>query len=150
MKYRLNIVFRKGLKIRLVLLMFIFQFVISSLTVAQDPINIKDMSRADIMNLTYEQLLEMQMEDLLYLAQKMDISVDDLLTMKLSVSSKNSTSLREQPGIITIYTSEDLDKLGLRSPETGTGIQYQFRFPGSIGSFYARYLEFRRQDAFPG
>jgi outer membrane receptor for ferrienterochelin and colicin len=114
MKYRLNIVFRKGLKIRLVLLMFIFQFVISSLTVAQDPINIKDMSRADIMNLTYEQLLEMQMEDLLYLAQKMDISVDDLLTMKLSVSSKNSTSLREQPGIITIYTSEDLDKLGLR------------------------------------
>lgn len=114
MKYMAYFLFQKSYKRLLILAMLLCNCLFCSITQAQNPLNIKELNRAEIMNLTYEQLLELPMDDLLYLSQKMGISMDDLLTMKLNVSSKSNTSLREQPGIVTVYMAEDLEKLGLR------------------------------------
>jgi outer membrane cobalamin receptor len=75
---------------------------------------ITEMSREEIMDLTLDELLDMDMEDLVFIAQKLGISIDDLLKMKTSVASKAEFTPRETPGIISIITQEEIRNSGAR------------------------------------
>ncbi len=98
---------------------FIFTIVVYLIIIAlrghaQEPININNLTREDVQNLTYEQLLELPLEELMTIAEKMGVTVDDLLAQKLSISSKSKTTLREQPSIVTVMTEEEIRRSGAR------------------------------------
>jgi outer membrane receptor for ferrienterochelin and colicin len=85
-----------------------------NLTAQEIKTPIEEMSREEIMNLTLDELLEMDMEDLVFIAQKLGISIDDLLKMKTTVASKTESTPRETPGIISIITEDEIKKSGAR------------------------------------
>lgn len=80
----------------------------------EKPLSVEEMDREQILNLTIDELLEMNMEELLVISQKLGISIDELLKMKTSVASKSSLTPRETPGIISIITGEEILKSGAR------------------------------------
>ena len=79
-----------------------------------DRTRIEKMTREEILRLSQDELLEMSMEDLVFLAQKMGISIDELLNMKTNVASKATLTQRETPGIVTIITKEEIRYSGAR------------------------------------
>ncbi len=44
----------------------------------------------------------------------MELSLDDLLNMELTIASKKALNLRESPGIISVITQEDIENSGAR------------------------------------
>jgi outer membrane receptor for ferrienterochelin and colicin len=95
-----------------ILIILIF---ISSVLYGQfDSTKLSTMTREEILQLSQDDLLEMSMEDLIYLANKMGISIDDLLNMKTSVASGATYSSRETPGIVSIITKEEIKSSGAR------------------------------------
>jgi len=80
----------------------------------QKPVSPEEMTREQIMALTLDDLLEMSMEDLMLLSQKMGVSIDELLKMKTSVASKTSLTPRETPAIVSIITEEEIHMSGAR------------------------------------
>ncbi len=100
--------------IYLLLLSVVFLTATITVFAQDDKTPITEMSREQIMALTLDELLEMEMEDLVYIAQKLGISIDDLLKMKTSVASKTALNLRETPGIISIITDEEIKTIGAR------------------------------------
>jgi outer membrane cobalamin receptor len=56
----------------------------------------------------------LSLEDLTMLAQKLGVSIDELLKMKTSVASKTELTPRETPGIISIVTENEIKKSGAR------------------------------------
>jgi outer membrane cobalamin receptor len=73
-----------------------------------------ELTREQIQKLTYEELLAMPFEDLVILAQKLGISIDELLKMKTTVASKTALTPRETPGIISIISNEEIKNMGAR------------------------------------
>ena len=82
---------------------------------AQDTINVRTLSRDEILFLTADELLELPFEDLVYLAGKIGMSIDELLAAQSNVSTQRPLTLRESPSIITIITSEEIAALGARN-----------------------------------
>ncbi len=80
----------------------------------KDSSTYENMTREEIMNLSQDKLLEMDLEDLMILAQKLGVSIDELLKMKTSVASKTALTPRETPGIVSIITDEEIRKSGAR------------------------------------
>ncbi len=80
----------------------------------QDSTKIEEMTREEIMQISQNDLLEMTLEDLTFLAQKLGVSIDELLKMKISVGSKSVLTPRETPGIISIITEEEIKYSGAR------------------------------------
>ena len=80
----------------------------------QDSTKLEEMTREEIMQLTQNDLLEMSLEDLIFLAQKLGVSIDELLKMKISVGSKSVLTPRETSGIISIITEEEIKYSGAR------------------------------------
>jgi outer membrane receptor for ferrienterochelin and colicin len=79
-----------------------------------DSTKLEKMTREEILQLSQDELLEMSMEDLVFLAQKMGVSIDELLNMKTNVASKTSLTPRETPGIVSIITEEEVRYSGAR------------------------------------
>jgi outer membrane cobalamin receptor len=102
-----------------------------------DSLNVKNLSRSEILKLDYNQLLALPFEDLLFIAQEMGISIDELLEMSLTVSSKTSLKPRETPGIVTIITSGDIKTSGARDLidifQTVPGFNFGYDVDGVIG-----------------
>jgi len=79
-----------------------------------DSIRLGMMTREEILQLSQDELLEMSMEDLVFLAQKLGISIDELLNMKTTVASKTTLTPRETPGIVSFITDEEIKYSGAR------------------------------------
>jgi len=79
-----------------------------------DRAKLEEMTREEIMQLSQDVLLDMSIEDLSFLAQKLGVSMDELLKMKISVASKTALTPRETPGIISIITEEEIRNSGAR------------------------------------
>jgi outer membrane cobalamin receptor len=79
----------------------------------------------------------MPLEDLMVLADKLGVSVDDLLNMKISVSSKKALNTRESPGIISIVTEEEIRNSGARSLmdilRLVPGMEFGYDMDGAVG-----------------
>jgi outer membrane cobalamin receptor len=87
----------------------------SGLTVySQETKKYDSMTREEIMQMSLEDLLALPFEDLLNLANKLGVSIDDLLKMKTTVASKTALTPRETPGIISIITDEEIKAMGAR------------------------------------
>ncbi|MBN1182849.1 MAG: TonB-dependent receptor plug domain-containing protein [Bacteroidales bacterium] len=88
---------------------------ITSLLYSQiDSLDIENLTREDILELTTEDLLSLPLPDLMAIAEKLGVSIDELLNMQISVSSKKAMTTRESPGILTIITKEEIEKSGAR------------------------------------
>jgi len=72
------------------------------------------LTREEITELSYDELLKIPLEDLMKMAEKLGVSVDDLLNMKITVSSKIALTSRESPGIVSIVTADEIKKSGAR------------------------------------
>ena len=77
-------------------------------------IQIESMTRDEILQLNSDQLLALPLEDLVKLADKLGVSMDELLKMQTSVASQTSFTPRETPGIISIVTEEEIRTSGAR------------------------------------
>lgn len=103
-----------------------------------DSTKLEKMTREEILNLSQDELLEMSMEDLIYLAQKMGISIDELLNMKTSVASKTTLTPRETPGIVSFVTEEEIRLSGARDLidilRLIPGFDFGYDVSGVIGS----------------
>ena len=81
---------------------------------SQEPIDVREMTRREISKLTYEELLNLSLDDLMYLAEKMGLTVDELLNMHVSVGSQKALTPRETPGIVSVITADEIKKTGAR------------------------------------
>ncbi len=77
-------------------------------------INPENITRQEITKLTNEELMSLDFETILALAQKLGISIDELLNQSLSVASLNESSPRNSPGIVSVITAEQIQKTGAR------------------------------------
>jgi outer membrane receptor for ferrienterochelin and colicin len=123
-------------KIALLSLLLVLSFAYR--TFAQtDSLTIKNLTRSEIVNLDYNQLLALPFEDLLLLANKMGVSIDELLEMSLTVSSKTSLKPRETPGIVSIITADEIKTSGARDLmdifQTLPGFNFGYDVDGVIG-----------------
>lgn len=95
------------------------------------------LTRDEILELSYDDLLQLPLEDLMKLADKLGVSVDDLLNMKITVSSKTAMTPRESPGIISIVTGEEIKNSGARDLidvlNLVPGFQFGYDIDGVIG-----------------
>jgi outer membrane cobalamin receptor len=102
-----------------------------------DSIDINTISRSEISNLSYTDLLALPLEDLMVLANKLGISIDELLNMSMTTSSKTSFTPRETPGIVSVVTSEDIKVSGSRDLidilQTIPGFNFGYDVDGVIG-----------------
>ncbi len=96
----------------LLLLIFI---VLTTISFAQDEKSrYQQMNREEINQLSLDELLNMSFENLMILAKKLGISIDELLEMKTNVASKMTFTPRETPGIISVITKEEIRLSGVR------------------------------------
>ncbi len=77
-------------------------------------IQIESLTRDEILQMTSDQLLALPFEDLLKLANKLGVSIDELLKMQTSVASRTELTPRETPGIVSIITAEEIRNSGAR------------------------------------
>jgi outer membrane receptor for ferrienterochelin and colicin len=103
-----------------------------------DSAKILTMTREEILDLSQDDLLEMSMENLVFLAQKMGISIDELLNMKSNVASRASLTPRETPGIVTFITEEEIRTSGARDLidilKTVPGFDFGYDVQGVVGA----------------
>lgn len=75
-------------------------------------------TKEQIQKMTYDQLLELPLDELMKLADIMGMSTDDLLqmflNMKTGVASVKELSPRESPGILSIITDQEIKAMGAR------------------------------------
>ena len=71
-----------------------------------------DITFDDLSLITYEELVALSFKQLLKLSELFGTSIDELLKLRVSVSSKAVSTVREQPNIITIITGEQIRKSG--------------------------------------
>lgn len=90
---------------------------------AQQPVQkpIEEMTREDVLDLSYEQLLEMPLDDLMMLAEIVGVSMDELLELALNKSvttaSKRKETVFESPLSTTVLTSKEIEMAGATSIE---------------------------------
>lgn len=84
---------------------------------AQKPVD--RMTKEDVLAMSYEELSELSLEDLMALANVVGVSIDDLFNMVLnkdvSIASKSSESFFDTPLSTTVLTSEDIARSGVLS-----------------------------------
>lgn len=74
----------------------------------QDTLEVRKLTRQQIRALSYDQIIELSLEDLLYISNTFQLSIDDLLEQSSTVSSKTALSARETPGIVSILTADEI------------------------------------------
>ncbi len=70
------------------------------------------MYRRQLKALQYDQLIELPLDDLIYVAESLRVSIDDLLEAPTTVSSKTSLTTLESPGIISVLNETDITPSG--------------------------------------
>ena len=95
------------------------------------------MTRQEIMEMTTDQLLALPLEDLMLLANKLGVSIDELLKMHTGVASKTELTTRETPGIVSIITAEEIRNSGARDLtdvlKLIPGIDFEYDIDGVVG-----------------
>ncbi len=90
-----------------------------SVTVSFAQKSIDKMTKEDVMAMSYDQLSELPLEDLMKLADIVGVSIDDLFNMVLnkdvSIASKSSESFFDTPLSTSVLTSEDIARAGVLS-----------------------------------
>lgn len=94
--------------------LFLQLFVVYNVTGQDKKKPIDQMTREDVMQMTTDQLLALPLQDLLVLANKLGVSIDELLKMQTSVASRTELTTRETPGIISVITADEIRKSGAR------------------------------------
>ncbi len=121
-------------KLYLLALLVLFSITAYSQT---DSLNVKNLSREEILNLTNDQLISLSLEDLVYLASKLGVSIDDLLNQKTAIGSKQTLTPRETPGIVTVITRDEIIKSGARDLidvlQLVPGISFGYDVDGVVG-----------------
>jgi len=98
------------------ILIFVLMFVcLSSFSQNEEDKDYTVLSKEQILELTYEELLTIPFEQLLIISEKFGVSIDELLEMKISVSSKKAINYRETPGIVSVITRDEIRKSGARN-----------------------------------
>lgn len=99
-------------------LFFIILISIAYSTLAQT-LDVDKLSKKDILNMDYEQLLDMPFEDLLKLSEKVGLSADDLMVMLMNrdvkAASKKAENAIESPLSTTVLNREKIMKSGARN-----------------------------------
>jgi outer membrane receptor protein involved in Fe transport len=100
-------------------------------------IDIKKMNRKDLAKLSSAELLAIPLDDLMQLAEKLGVSIDELMNIKTSVSSKKALTPSESPGIISVITEEEIHNSGARNLmdvlRLVPGIEFGYDVDGVIG-----------------
>lgn len=114
-----------------VVLLFLSMLLASGSAWGQDKVNVNAMTPDEIKKLSYEQLLELDLPDLMVLADKLGVSTDELLEqaflVKTTTSSKSRETVFEAPTSTTVITSDKIMHSG------ATTIAELFRLvPGMI------------------
>lgn len=98
---------------------------------------VSDLTAGDVARLSDEVLLSLPMEEMMALADKLGISIDQLLNIKTSVASKKGLSTRESPAIITVITNEEIQNSGARDLvdvlQMVPGFAFGYDVEGAIG-----------------
>ncbi len=106
-------IFHTFRKISIILLMMMF----CAVAVAQKPID--KMTKEDVLAMSYDQLADLPLDELMRLADIVGVSIDDLFNMVLnkdvSIASKSSESFFDTPLSTTVLTSEDIVRSGVLS-----------------------------------
>ena len=84
-------------------------------------IDTKDMTKKELMNLSYDQLLDMPFDELKKMAESIGVSTDELLQMALnrevSSASKKGESVFESPLSTTVISKEEIQVTGATTYE---------------------------------
>ncbi len=101
------------------LLNIIMVLIVSGTIMAQT--NVSNMTKSDIMKLSYDELLEMPFEDVLKLADIMGVSMDELFAMvmnkSVSSASKSEESAFTSPLSSTVITKAEIRSYGISTIE---------------------------------
>ena len=80
---------------------------------------VQEMSKTELMELTYDDLLNLEFEQLLFVANKFEMSAEELmeffLNKDVSIASKKSETSFESPLSTTVITKEEIQQAGLVS-----------------------------------
>lgn len=99
-------------------LFFIILLSIAYSTLAQT-FDIDKLSKKEILNMDYEQLLDMPFEDLLKISEKIGLSADDLMVMLMNrdvkAASKKAESAIESPLSTTVLTRDEIMRSGAKN-----------------------------------
>lgn len=89
-------------------IMLLAAILLSISVYGQDTLEVRKLTRQQIRALSYDQIIELSLEDLLYISNTFQLSIDDLLEQSSTVSSKTALSARETPGIVSILTADEI------------------------------------------
>lgn len=85
---------------------------------AQSIKKFESMTKAEVLKMSYEELTDLPLDDLMKLASIVGVSTDELLSMilntKTSVASNKELTTREAPGILSVIAADDIKKSGAR------------------------------------
>jgi outer membrane receptor for ferrienterochelin and colicin len=102
-----------------------------------EQLDVKKMTRQELAKLSSAELLAIPLDDLMKLAEKFGVSIDELMNIKTAVSSKKALSPRESPGIISVITEVEIQKSGARNLmdvlRLVPGIEFGYDLDGVIG-----------------
>ncbi len=100
--------------IQIVIFIFVILFSCSANKLLAQERAIEDYSREEISKMPYDWFLSLSFEELTQLSEKMGVSIDELLEMYITVSSKSELTPRESPGIVSVITHEEIASAGYR------------------------------------
>lgn len=99
-------------------LFFVILLSIAYSTLAQT-FDVDKLSKKEILNMDYEQLLDMPFEDLLKISEKVGLSADDLMVMLMNrdikAASKKAESAIESPLSTTVLTRDEIMRSGAKN-----------------------------------
>jgi outer membrane receptor for ferrienterochelin and colicin len=100
-------------------------------------VDVNKMTRQDLARLSSAELLAIPLDELMRLADRFGVSIDELMNMKTSVSSKKALTPRESPGIISVITREEIQSSGARNLmdvlRLVPGIEFGYDLDGVLG-----------------
>ena len=82
---------------------------------AQETLDVSTMKKSQILKLTYNQLTDLSLEDLMTLADKMGVSTDELLQQAIVSASRSEESLIDAPLGAAVLTGDQIRKAGVTS-----------------------------------
>lgn len=100
-------------------ILFLFAFLLALPSFAQQPETKQQLTKDQVLSMSYEQLLKLPFEDLINLASIVGVSAEDLLQMILnkdvSSASKSKEKVFQSPLSTTVISKEELEKSGARN-----------------------------------
>lgn len=97
-------------------ILFLCLLINSTLLIAQEKIDFDNITRKEILDMSYDELLELPLETLMKLADKVGVSTDELfqlvLNKNVSTASKHNETIFESPLATTVITSQEIKNSG--------------------------------------